>query len=101
VSRAGGLHHPAAYLLAGMLFSFVYVVIGAIDADALFAEVTTPTTADALYFSFVTLCTVGYGDLTPAGDLARIVAIGQMLLGQIYLVTVVSLIVANLGRSRT
>jgi hypothetical protein len=43
VSRAGGLHHPAAYLLAGMLFSFVYVVIGAIDADALFAEVTTET----------------------------------------------------------
>jgi Ion channel len=91
----------AIYLLAGMLFSFLYGVIGAIDSDALFAEVTTPTTADALYFSFVTLCTVGYGDLTPAGDLARTVAIGQMLLGQIYLVTVVSLIVANLGRSRT
>lgn len=88
----------AIYLLVGMLFSFVYAVIGAVDSDALFAEGSRPTAADELYFSFVTLCTVGYGDLTPAGDLARTVAMGEMLIGQIYLVTVVSLIVTNLGR---
>jgi Ion channel len=88
----------AIYLLVGMLFSFVYAVIGAVDSDALFAQGTTPTAADELYFSFVTLCTVGFGDLTPAGELARTVAICEMLIGQIYLVTVVSLIVANLGR---
>jgi hypothetical protein len=88
----------AIYLLVGMLFSFVYAVIGAVDSDALFAESTRPSAADELYFSFVTLCTVGFGDLTPAGDLARTVAICEMLIGQIYLVTVVSLIVANLGR---
>jgi Ion channel len=88
----------AIYLLVGMLFSFVYAVIGAVDSGALFAESNTPTAADELYFSFVTLCTVGFGDLTPAGDLARTVAIGEMLIGQIYLVTVVSLIVANMGR---
>jgi Ion channel len=88
----------AIYLLVGMLFSFVYAVIGAVDSDALFAQSTSPTAADELYFSFVTLCTVGFGDLTPVGDLARTVAIGEMLIGQIYLVTVVSLIVANMGR---
>jgi len=91
----------AIYLLVGMLFSFVYAVIGAVDADALFAEGNAATPADELYFSFVTLCTVGYGDLTPADDLARTVAIGEMLIGQIYLVTVVSLIVTNLGRRRS
>jgi hypothetical protein len=91
----------AIYLLVGMLFSFVYAVIGSVDSDALFAERGTATAADELYFSFVTLCTVGYGDLTPAGDLARTVAICEMLIGQIYLVTVVSLIVANLGRRRS
>jgi Ion channel len=90
----------AIYLLAGMLFSFIYGVIGAVDSDALFAERAASTAADQLYFSFVTLCTVGFGDLTPAGDFTRTVAVGEMLLGQIYLVTVVSLIVANLGRRR-
>jgi Flp pilus assembly protein protease CpaA len=57
----------AIYLLAGMFFSFLYGVLGAVDADALFAEVADSTCEDQLYFSFVTLCTVGYGDLTPAG----------------------------------
>jgi hypothetical protein len=90
----------AIYLLIGMFFSFVYGVIGAVDEPALFAEQVVTTRADELYFSFVTMCTVGYGDLTPAADFTRAVAVGQMLFGQIYLVTIVSLIVANLGRRR-
>jgi len=91
----------AIYLLLGMFFSFLYGVLGAVDADKLFSEVAHPTREDELYFSFVTLCTVGYGDLTPAGNLARSFSVAEMLFGQIYLVTVVSLIVGNLtGRRR-
>jgi Ion channel len=88
------------YLLAGMLFSFLYGVIGAIDPDSLFAQIHTSDREDQLYFSFVTLCTVGYGDLTPAGGLPRAFAVAAMLVGQIYLVTIVSLIVTNLGARR-
>ena len=90
----------AIYLLAGMLFSFLYSVIGAFDADAVFAGQSHATAADDLYFSFVTLATVGYGDLVPAADLTRTFAVAEMLFGQIYLVTVVALIVSNLGRRR-
>jgi uncharacterized membrane protein YeaQ/YmgE (transglycosylase-associated protein family) len=90
----------AIYLLAGMFFSFAYGVIGAVDADALFAQVSTSNREDQLYFSFVTLCTVGYGDLTPAGGVPRAFAVTEMLIGQIYLVTIVSLIVTNLGARR-
>jgi uncharacterized membrane protein YeaQ/YmgE (transglycosylase-associated protein family) len=90
----------AIYLLAGMFFSFVYGVIGAVDADALFAQLSTSNRQDQLYFSFVTLCTVGYGDLTPAGGVPRSFAVAEMLVGQIYLVTIVSLIVSNLGARR-
>jgi uncharacterized membrane protein YeaQ/YmgE (transglycosylase-associated protein family) len=90
----------AIYLLAGMFFSFVYGVIGAVDADALFAQLSTSNRQDQLYFSFVTLCTVGYGDLTPAGGAPRAFAVAEMLVGQIYLVTIVSLIVSNLGARR-
>jgi uncharacterized membrane protein YeaQ/YmgE (transglycosylase-associated protein family) len=90
----------AIYLLAGMFFSFIYGVIGAVDADELFAQLSTSDREDQLYFSFVTLCTVGYGDLTPAGGVARAFSVAEMLAGQIYLVTIVSLIVSNLGARR-
>jgi uncharacterized membrane protein YeaQ/YmgE (transglycosylase-associated protein family) len=89
------------YLLTGMFFSFLYGVVGAVDADGLFAELSTSNREDQLYFSFVTLCTVGYGDLTPAGSLPRAFAVAEMLSGQIYLVTVVSLIVGNLSARRS
>jgi Ion channel len=90
----------AVYLLAGMFFSFLYGIVGAIDPDRLFSEVADSTREDQLYFSFVTLCTVGYGDLTPVGGWARGIAVSEMLIGQIYLVTIVSLIVSNLGARR-
>jgi hypothetical protein len=56
-----------------------------------------PSVNDQLYFSYVTLSTVGYGDLSPAADLPRALAVLEMLAGQIYLVTVVALIVGHLG----
>jgi len=90
----------AIYLLAGMFFSFVYGLIGAIDSSSLFSQSATLDRQNELYFSFVTLCTVGYGDLTPASGVARSFAVAEMLIGQIYLVTVVSLIVSNLPARR-
>jgi hypothetical protein len=86
------------YLLAGAFFSFAFGVIDAVDPDALFAGQAESTRAEQLYFSFVTLCTVGYGDFTPATDLPRALSVAEMLIGQIYLVTIVALIVGNLGR---
>jgi hypothetical protein len=98
VATLGGV--LAIYLLTGMFFSSVYGVIGAIDGAALFAQTAHSTRADELYFSFVTMSTVGYGDLTPSGDVSRAVSVVEMLYGQIYLVTIVALIVSNLGRQR-
>jgi uncharacterized MnhB-related membrane protein len=43
---------------------------------------------------------MGYGDLSAATDLGRSVAIAEALIGQIYLVTVVAVIVGGLGRGR-
>jgi Ion channel len=90
----------AIYLLIGMFFAFTYGVIDAVDASALFAGRAGSTSAERLYFSFVTLSTVGYGDFAPGSDGSRALAVSEMLIGQIYLVTIVSLIVANLGRRR-
>jgi hypothetical protein len=90
----------AIYLLIGMFFAFVYGAVESIDGGDLFVQLTNATPADRLYFSFVTMCTVGYGDLTLGGNFPRTLAVLEMLFGQIYLVTVVALIVSNLGHRR-
>ena len=54
--------------------------------------------SQCLYFSFTCLTTIGFGDLTARTDLGHTLSVFEGLIGQIYLVTVVSLIVANLGR---
>lgn len=86
------------YVFLGMIWAFVYTAIGAWGSEPFFAQHVTATSADYLYFSYVTLTTVGYGDLTAAGGLGRALAVLEALLGQIYLVTIVALLVSNLRR---
>jgi hypothetical protein len=86
------------YLLIGLIFAVAFAVIQDISSTDFF---TTKDGGrdDFLYFSYATLTTVGYGDLIAATNVGRSLAISEALLGQIYLVTVVALIVGNL-RSR-
>jgi Ion channel len=88
------------YVLLGMLWAFVFGSIGEFSSGPFFAQQATATVADYLYFSFVTLTTVGYGDLTAALSLGRAVAVLEALVGQLYLVTVVALVVSRIGRSQ-
>ncbi|MFI5046294.1 MAG: potassium channel family protein [Acidimicrobiia bacterium] len=86
------------YVLIGMFFSFLYTFIGAVGDVPFFAQTNTPTIADFLYFSFITLCTVGYGDFTPAQGLGRSLASSEGLVGQLYLVTIVAVVVSRMAR---
>jgi hypothetical protein len=88
------------YVLIGMLYAFVFSSINEFTSSAFFAETKDPSSADFQYFSFVTLTTVGYGDLTAVGGLGRALAVLEALLGQLYLVTVVALLVSNLPQRR-
>jgi hypothetical protein len=83
------------YVLVGMFFAFLYTGIGNAGTRPFFAQETHATSADYQYFSFVTLTTTGYGDLTAAGNLGRSFAVLEALTGQIYLVTIVALLVSN------
>ena len=85
----------SVYMLVGMLFAFVYAAIDRLGGSPFFVE-GPATVANCIYYSFTTLATVGYGDLTSRTDLGHTLSIFEALTGQIYLVTVVSLIVANL-----
>jgi hypothetical protein len=85
------------YVVAGLLFASVYRVLDGIGTGGFFAQTTDARTIDFIYFSFVTLATLGYGDLTPQGDIGRMLAVIETMLGQLYLVGVVAILVSNLG----
>ena len=50
--------------------------------------------ANAFYFSFITLCTVGYGDITPVFDVARMLAAMEAITGTLYVAVLISRLVA-------
>jgi hypothetical protein len=93
------------YLLIAMFFATIYGLIALVTGEQFFAQLTvapkdTPA-VDYLYFSFVTITTTGYGDLTAAAGVGRMTAVIEAIFGQLYLITVVALVVQNLGqRSR-
>lgn len=89
-----------AYLLLGMAFAFAYHAMWALDHDAFNGNLGPSPQFGLLYFSYVTLATLGYGDIVPVGQLARSFAMIESLVGQIFLVTLVAALVGNLGRVR-
>ena len=85
------------YLLVGLIFAVTFAVVQDVSSTDFFT-VKDGGRDDFTYFSYATLSTVGYGDLVAASNLGRSFAIAEALLGQIYLVTVVALIISNLRR---
>ena len=85
------------YILVGMFFAFLFGAIDRVSPD-FFSNGAQATVSNCLYFSFTTLTTVGYGDFTAASNLGHTLSVTEGLIGQIYLVTIVSLIVGNLRR---
>lgn len=89
------------YILLGMVFISIYTVVAVLGDGPFFAQGTDGTLSLRLYFSFVTLTTVGYGDYTAAGTAGHTFAVTEALVGQVYLVTVVALLVSRMRvRSR-
>src|ERR1700712_4336620 len=89
---AGGL---AIYLLIGSLFAVVISVLAALPPHPYFTQGMNGDTSDHVYFSFTSMTTTGYGDFTPATRPGKALAVFEMLVGQIYLVTVISLLVSR------
>jgi hypothetical protein len=87
----------AAYLQVGIFFTVLYRLVDWAGGGHFFAQGDQPLGAFQ-YFSFITLTTVGYGDLTPATSTGQLLASLEALTGQLFLVSVVALVVGNLGR---
>jgi Ion channel len=87
------------YLLIGLFFATLYGLIAQVQSG-FFVQTDDPDSTDFVYFSFITLTTTGYGDYTAAFPLGRMLAVTEALFGQLYLVSAVALLIANIGRSR-
>jgi hypothetical protein len=86
----------AAYLLIGMSFSFAYAAVSAAQpAPPFFGAAGRGSMADMLFFSFVTLTTTGYGNLTPVANPGQSLSVLEAIVGQLFLVTAVARIVAG------
>jgi hypothetical protein len=84
----------AVYLLLALLFSSLNQLFSAFDPEGYLSGVRgLPNGSDQLYFSVVTLATVGYGDIAPVSRVARAVSVVEALTGQLYLVSVVAAVV--------
>jgi hypothetical protein len=80
----------SVYAVLGILFTFLYGVIDRLQSGPFFEGHTSPSGSDFLFFSYTTLTTTGYGDLVPGGQPGRLVSGLEMMIGQIFLVTLVA-----------
>ena len=79
----------AGYLLAGLAWSLAYNLLGRVDPNSFVFALSSKSDQSmngfgSLYFSFITLSTVGYGDIVPVSDVARMLAMVEAMFGMFY-----------------
>ena len=89
------------YMLIGTAFAVLFGAIEDIGNTPFFTNVANGTPSDFLYFSLATLTTTGYGDFAAATELGRAMSVTEALIGQMYLVTVLAVIVSNVRTHRS
>jgi hypothetical protein len=80
----------SVYASLGLLFTYAYALIDRVEGGGFFGPSVTVETGDFLFFSYTTLTTTGYGNLVPDGQVGRMLSGLEMMLVQIFLVTLVA-----------
>jgi ion channel len=100
IDRETLLGAVAAYLLIGMFFAFAYKAAGELGSVPFFGAAGHGTLSQDLFFSFVTMTTVGYGNLVPAANPGQTFAILEALVGQLFLVAAVGKTISSFTLKR-
>jgi hypothetical protein len=87
----------AVYLLFGTAWSNAYLIAQQHDPSSFKSTVALSATSpeEWLYYSYVTLTTLGYGEITPQSHVARSLAVGEALTGQLYLAVLVARLIGK------
>lgn len=86
-----------AYLLVGMLFTFVFNLVSLVSSAPMFGDGSEDSLSNQLFFSFTTLTTTGYGNLAPVTSGSQAVAVAEAITGQLFLITAVARIMRGSG----
>ncbi len=86
----------SVYILIGLTFAFIELGANGI-LGTFFAQSGPHGPADFVYFSYIAMATVGFGDLTPASGVPRAIVVPEVILGQVFLITAVARLVAMYG----
>ena len=89
-----------AYLYIGLWFAIINRSVAILSNAPFFAQPGAERMLNHIYFSFITLTTTGYGDLTPAYGPGRMLAAIEAIIGQLYLVSVVAIVVSAYSKRR-
>ena len=89
---AGGI---AIYLLLGLAFASAVGFADGVECGRYFVQTAGASASERVYYSFTVLTTTGFGDFTAAHGAGRAIAVVEMLVGQIYLVTVISILIGR------
>ena len=96
----------AVYLLVAIIFAQLYLLLIAANPQSFDLMVPaaerTPRLlqVDMIYYSLITQCSVGYGDVLPMSDTARMLAVIQAVVGQFYMAVVVAIFVGMYATQR-
>ncbi|MBN2174830.1 MAG: two pore domain potassium channel family protein [Bacteroidales bacterium] len=83
------------YLMLGLLFTLWIAIAMQYDSGSFSFQVEMPVVQDYIYFTFVTMTTLGYGDVTPLLPFARSLAILISISGQIYIAVIIAMLVGK------
>ena len=83
------------YLLLGTLWALMYAVLNMLDSESFAGNLHGSDGVDWVYYSFVTLTTLGYGDILPASATARVLAYSEAVVGVFYMAVLVAALVSS------
>jgi hypothetical protein len=81
------------YVMIGLIGYFIFRLIFLLDPTAF--AITTNASQELIYFTFITLTTIGYGDISPISEAARNFAIILGLVGQFYNTIIIAIIIGK------
>ncbi len=85
----------AAYLMIGILISFIFALLLEFDPNAFSVPASQMDYSNILYFTMISFTTIGYGDITPLGSVAKMLAYFSGIIGQMYMGIVTAIIVGK------
>jgi hypothetical protein len=94
----------AGYLMLGLLWAFAYILVARLVPES-FVFSASPAAGQsmkgftAIYFSFITLCTVGYGDIVPLQGTARMLVVMEAMTGTFYMTVLIARLVSMYSSS--